>query len=103
VKERRTLGVFRSETTNSDCIANWRMGGERASKTASFKYISYCDTIPTQILNWSQSAEFVKMWNQPKNRGFSVVRFFDGVKPVGTVPVRFQPGPGTEPPIWNRC
>ena len=35
--------------------------------------------------------------------GFGGVRFFDGVKPVATVSVRFQPGPGTEPPIWNRC
>jgi len=97
------LGPFRSDTTNSDHIADRRIGGERASKTASFTYISYCDTIKIQILNWSQSTEFAKMWNRPKNRGFGMVRFFDGVKPVATVPVRFQPGPGTESPIWNRC
>jgi len=52
------------------------MGRERASKTASFTYISYCDTITTQILNWSQSSESVKMWNQPMNRGLDAVHFF---------------------------
>jgi hypothetical protein len=67
--------------------------------------LSYCRASfsRTQILNWSQSLEFAKLWNQPKNRGFGAVRFFDVVKPVATVPVRFQPGPGTEPPIWNHC
>ena len=88
---------------NSDRIANWRKGGERASKTASFTYRLYCDTISTQIVNWSQRSDFAKMWNHPKNRGFRTVQFFTGVKPVAMVPVRFQPGPGTEPPIWNRC
>jgi len=79
------------------------MGGESASKTASFTYRLYCDTISTQILNWSQRSDFAKMWNRPKNHGFGAVRIFDGVKPVATVPVQFQPGPGTEPPIWNCC
>jgi len=46
---------------NIDRIANWRQGGETACKTASFKYISYCDTIRTQIHNWSQCTEFAKM------------------------------------------
>jgi len=61
VKQRRKLGDFWSDSTNIDQIANWRMGGQRASKTASFTHISYCDTIKTQILNWSQSSEFVKL------------------------------------------
>jgi hypothetical protein len=52
------------------------MGGERASKTASFTYILYYDTITTQILNWSQSTECPKLFNQPKNCGFGAVRFF---------------------------
>ena len=103
VKWRRKLGVFRSDATNINWIAKWRIGGERACKTASFTYISYCDTIRTQIPNWSQSSESAKLWNRPKNRGFGAVQFFDAVKPNATVPVRFQPGPGYEPQIWNRC
>jgi hypothetical protein len=59
--------------------------------------------ISTQILNWSQSSQFAKMWNRQKNRGFGAVQIFDWVKPVATVPGWFQPGPRTEPPIWNRC
>jgi len=90
-------------SANSDLIANWTMGGERASKTASFTYRSYRDTIRTHILNWRQGSEIAKMWNQPKNRGFSAFRSFDGVEPMATVLVRFQPGPGTNPPIWTRC
>jgi len=59
-------------------------------------YISYFDKVTTQILNRSQSCEFAKIRNQPKNRGFGAVRFFDEAEPrVGTVEVRFQPGPGT--------
>jgi len=61
VKSHRKLGVFGSDATNIDWITKWRLGGVRACKTASFTYISYCDTIRTQILNWSQSAEFTKM------------------------------------------
>jgi hypothetical protein len=53
--------LFHSNSTNSGRIANWRMGGECASKIASFTYILYCDTITTQILKWSQSSEFLKM------------------------------------------
>jgi len=37
------------------------MGGERLPETASFTYISYCDMITTQILNWSESSEYTKM------------------------------------------
>jgi len=81
----------------------WRIEAERACRTASFTYISCCDTIRTQILNWSESSELAKLWNQPKNCVFGAVQFLDGVKPVATVPVRFQPGPGTELRIWNRC
>jgi len=77
------------------------MRGETTSKTASFTYISYCDTITTQLLNWSESSEIAKSWNRPKTSVFGVVWFFDGVKPVGTVPVLFEAGPGTNPPIWN--
>ena len=61
LKNAQFLAQFHSNSTNSDLITNWRMGGERASRTASFTYISYCDTIRTQILNWSQSSEFAKM------------------------------------------
>jgi len=43
------------------------------------------------------------MWNRPKNWGFGVVRFFDVVKPVALVPVRFPTGSGNEPAIWNCC
>jgi len=60
-KKRRKLGVFRSDATNIDWIAKWRIGGGRACKTASLTYISYCDMIRTQILNWSPSSEFAKM------------------------------------------
>jgi len=59
--------------------------------------------ITTQILRWSQNVKFAKTWNRPNNRGFGAVWIFDGVQPVAMVPVQFQPGPGTKPPIWNRC
>jgi hypothetical protein len=79
------------------------MGGERAFKAASFTYMSYCDTITTQILNGSQSSKLAKIWDQPKNRGIGADQFFDGMKPVATFPVPVQPRPGTAPLIWNRC
>jgi len=65
---------------NSGLIPNWRSGGERASYTASFADISYCDTITTQIHNWSQRLEFAKMWNDPKNCRFGADWFFDWVQ-----------------------
>ena len=102
-KNAQFWAVFHSTATNSDWIAKWRIGGERACNTASFTYISYCDMIRTQIPNWSKSWELANLWNRPKNHGFGAVRFFDGVKPIATVPVRFQPRRGTEPRIWNRC
>jgi len=95
--------LFHCTATNIDWIAKCRRGGERTCKTASFTYKSYCDTIRTQIFNWSQSWDLENLWNRPKNRGFGVVWFFDVVKPVAKVPVRFQPGPGTKPRIWNCC
>ena len=52
---------YHSNSTNSKQIIHWRMEGEWASKTASFTYISYCDTITTKILNWRQSTELAKM------------------------------------------
>jgi len=61
VKQHRKLGVFRSDVTKIDSIAKWRIGGERACKTASFTYESYCDMIRTQMLNCSQSLKFVTM------------------------------------------
>jgi len=103
VKWRRKLSVFRCDPTNIDWITNLRTGGGRACNTTSLTHISYCDTIRTQILNWSKSSELAKLRNQPKNRGFVAVLFFGGVKPVAMVPVRFQPEPGTEPRIWNWC
>jgi hypothetical protein len=63
--------------------------------------IYHIDTITTQILNWRQDSQFAKIWNQPKNCRFGAAQFFDEVKLVASVPVRFQPGPGTEPPICN--
>jgi len=55
-------------------------GGERATKTANSTYWSYCDTIRTQILNWSQRS---------RDRKFETV-------------VRFQPGqiPAVLCPVW---
>jgi hypothetical protein len=79
------------------------MGDERAYNTASFTYISYCDLVRIQILNWRQSPEFVKMWNLPINHVFSAVWFVAVVKPIAMVPVRFEPRPGTELPLWNCC
>ena len=66
-KQHRKLGVFWSDTTNSDYIANWRMAGERASKTAPFTYISYCDMITTQILNWAPKS-WVCEWVEPAKK-----------------------------------
>ena len=76
------------------------MGGERAFKTEYFMYILYCDTIRTQILNWSNR---FGGGTGHKTVVLGAVRFFDWVKPVATVPVRFQPGTGTEPQIWILC
>jgi len=103
VKESQKLGIFHSDSMNIHRIANWRNGGETACTTASFMYISYCDTIRSQILHWSQSSKLAKLWNQLKNHGFGAVRFLEGVQPVATVPVQIQPGPWTEPRIWNHC
>jgi hypothetical protein len=61
VKLSRKMGTFPSHATNIDWIAMWRIGGERTCKTASIAYISYCETIRTQILNWSQISEFAKI------------------------------------------
>ena len=59
--KKRLISVwFRSNSTNGNRIPNWRIGGETVSKTASFMYISYCDTITTQMINRSQSSEFAK-------------------------------------------
>jgi len=97
------LVLFHSNSKNIDQITKWRIGGERACKPASFTYISYCDTIRTQVPNWSQNSEFAKFCNQPINRNFSVVQSFDGAEHAATVPVRLQPGPGTKLQIWNGC
>ena len=102
-KNAQLLALFHHNSTNIDQIAKWRLGGERACKTASITYIWYCDTIRTQIHNRSQISEFAKRWNRPNNRGFSAVHICDRVKPVESVPVWFEPGPRTEPRIWNRC
>jgi len=68
-----------------------------------FPYMSYCDMIRMQMLDWSQSCGLAKLWNWPKNRWFHAVRFIEGIKPIATVPAWFQPGPGTNLRIWNRC
>jgi len=88
---------------NCDWNADRSMRGERASKTACFTYISYCDLITTQIIHWSKILEFAKRWNWPKNSRFSAVRSFDQVEHIGMVQVQFQPRPGTELPIWHCC
>jgi len=95
--------LFDRNSTNIERIANWRHAAKRAYKIASFTYISYCDRIRTPILNWNQSAEIGKLWNRPKNHGVSAVRFFAGLKPIAMVSVWFQPRPGTELRMWNRC
>ena len=80
-------------------IAKWRIAGIGACKSESCIYISYCDTIRTQLLKWSQSSEMQKMSNQPKNHGFGGVPIFDVVNSVEIVRVRLQPRRGTEPRI----
>jgi len=70
---------FHSNSTTSTRIANWRIGGERASKTESFTYIWYCDTIRTQILNWSQSSDCAKMRNRQKTAGSVRFSFLSGL------------------------
>jgi len=80
---------FTSHSLICDQITIWRIWGERLSKTASFMYISYCDMITTQRLNWSQSSEWAKKWNWPKCSGFSAVQYLNMVEPVVIFPVRF--------------
>ena len=87
--------IFHSNSTNVDQIAQWTIQGERASKTASFTYISYCDMIRTQILSWSASSELAKLWNWPQNRGFGAVPFFDVVNPLQQF--QFRSDPDLEP------
>jgi hypothetical protein len=53
--------LFHINSTNSYQISIWRVWGERPSTTASFTYVSYSDTLTTQILNWSQRSEFTKL------------------------------------------
>ena len=74
-KNAQFLSYFHCNLLKIDQIAKWRIGGETACKTASFMYISYFDLIRTEILNWSQSSELANLWNWPKYRGFSAVRF----------------------------
>jgi hypothetical protein len=91
---------------NSDRVANWGMRGERAPKTASLTYKSYCDTITTEILNWNQSSEFAKMrlccMIYPAKKPRVYVR--SGVQPRQDRAVQFfrQFRDGTEPPAKNR-
>ena len=61
LKQRRELGVFCGYFLTIDRIANWSTGGNIASKTRSFMYISHCDTIRTPLLKWSQCSEYTKM------------------------------------------
>jgi len=101
---------FHRNLMNSDQIPIWRRGGERASKTASFMYISYCDTIWTYILNWNQSCEIAKMRlccmiNPAKNRGFMSCL---GYNPAKTERFGFLDSCGTEPnrtvlPVQSRA
>jgi len=99
-KNTQLSGLFHSDSMNIDPIANCRSGGERASKTGWFTYISYCDMISTQILHRSQSSAFGNMWNPAQNPRPGAVRCFNGVKPIVMVGVQFEPRPGTEPRIW---
>jgi len=102
-KHTQFLALFHSNSLNMDQITKWRIEVESGWKSASSTYISYCRTIWTQILHWSQSFQFATLWNPAKNYAVSGVKFFDWVQPIPTVPVWFQPRPGTEPWIWNRC
>jgi len=97
------LGVFHSDSLNINRIANWTTGGAKASKTVSFAYISYCDTIRTQILNWSQSSQISKQYNWSKNCALSGVRIFAVEISSATVLIPFQPRSGTELRISNCC
>jgi len=97
-KNAEFLALFHSNLTNSDRITNSRMGGERASKTSYLKYILYLDTITPQILNRSQSSEFVNM------RLCSMINL--AKKPRVYVWSAYQPHQNTVVrffgPIWNR-
>jgi len=103
VKNTQFSALLQSDSTNIDRTANWRIECDRASKTASFTYISCCDMIRTHVPIWSKISEIARMWDRPTNCGFSVVQFFDRVKPVATVPVQFPPRPGTDPWIGHHC
>jgi len=73
-----SVGVFHSDSTNKGRIPHWRTVRDRACHSASFTYMSYCVMIRIHVINWSQSSEFVKLWNQQKNPRFSAVRFLMG-------------------------
>jgi len=51
---KRNWRVFDRDWTDTCRIANLKAGGERATKTAQSTFWSCCDTIRTQILNWSK-------------------------------------------------
>jgi len=99
----RNLRVFDRDSTNTCRIANLKAGGERATKTAQSTYSLCCDTIRTQILNWSQNGELEMPgfwwlnWPISNGPGFSCGNTCcHGALSGGT-------GPGTDPAIWTRC
>jgi len=55
------LALFHSNSTNIDRIANWSAGATSARKSSAFTCISSCDTIRTQILNWSPRSDVLSM------------------------------------------
>jgi len=79
---KRNWRVFDRDPTNTCRIANLKPGGERATKTAQSTYWSCCDTIRTQILNWSKKCWLFSIgfcvetrcngsvpgWNRTRNR-----------------------------------
>jgi hypothetical protein len=102
VKSHHHSSGLKRNWLNSDRITIWRMGGQRASKTALFMYIWNADMLTTQIVNWSQRSEYAKRWNRQKICGFGAVQWFDVLKPIAMVPAMFQSAPRTIPLIWNR-
>jgi len=79
---KRNWRVFDCDSRNTCRIANLKAGGEWATKTAQSTYWSCCDTIRTQILNWSKKCWLLRSgfcvetwcnssvpgWNQIRNR-----------------------------------
>jgi len=93
---------------NSYRIVNWRMRGDGPSKMASFMYISYCDTITTQIYNSTERSDFASTRlcciNKPGQKNTSLCPVWVPTPPRQSCSV-FRTG--LEPhwtvfPVWTR-